>query len=154
MARLAGYSSYKYFAITSPGEFVAHVEINRPKKLNAFIEEMWLELRRVFEQLSTDPDVRVVVLSGAGNRAFTAGLDVQVASENGALKGQEGVDTARAAFKLKRYITEFPDCITAVEKCEKRKTTSGPCYWQNETNQLLDSTDNEQLSFASSMASP
>ncbi|KAK4449162.1 ClpP/crotonase-like domain-containing protein [Podospora aff. communis PSN243] len=119
MAQLAGYSSYKYYAITSPGEFVAHVEINRPKKLNAFLEDMWLELRRIFEQLSTDPDVRVVVLSGAGDRAFTAGLDVQAASENGALKGQEGVDTARAAFKLKRYITEFQDCITAVEKCEK-----------------------------------
>ncbi|KAK0613422.1 ClpP/crotonase-like domain-containing protein [Immersiella caudata] len=119
MAQLAVYSSYKYFAIASPGEFVAHVEINRPKKLNAFLEEMWLELRRVFEQLSTDPNVRVVVLSGAGDRAFTAGLDVQAASQNGAIKVEEGVDTARAAFKLKRYITEFQDCITAVEKCEK-----------------------------------
>ncbi|KAK0643062.1 ClpP/crotonase-like domain-containing protein [Cercophora newfieldiana] len=119
MAQLAGYSSYKYFAITSPSSFVAHVEINRPAKLNAFLEAMWLELRQIFQQLSTDPEVRVVVISGAGDRAFTAGLDVQAASQNGALKAEEGVDTARAAFKLKRYIVEFQDCITAVEKCEK-----------------------------------
>jgi len=121
MAQLAGYTAYKYFAVTSPGPFVAHVEINRPAKLNAFLEVMWLELRQLFQQLSIDREVRVVVLSGAGDRAFTAGLDVQAASQNGALKAEEGVDTARAAFKLKRYIIEFQDCITAVEKCEKRK---------------------------------
>jgi enoyl-CoA hydratase/carnithine racemase len=38
---------------------------------------MWLNLRKIFEALSDDADVRVVILSGAG-RAFTAGLDVQV----------------------------------------------------------------------------
>jgi delta(3,5)-delta(2,4)-dienoyl-CoA isomerase len=129
MTQLAGYTSCKYFAITSPEPFVAHVEINRPTKLNAFLEAMWLELRQVFQQLSTDPEVRVVVLSGAGDRAFTAGLDVQAASQNGALKAEEGVDTVRAAFKLKRYITEFQDCITAVERCEKRKKPSStPCH--------------------------
>jgi enoyl-CoA hydratase/carnithine racemase len=40
---------------------------------------MWLNLRKIFETLSDDPDVRVVILSGAG-RAFTAGLDVKVHS--------------------------------------------------------------------------
>lgn len=119
MAQLAGYSSYKYFAVTSPGAFVAHVEINRPAKLNAFLEAMWLELRQIFQQLSTDPEVRVVVLSGAGDRAFTAGLDVQDASQNGALSAEEGADSARTAIRLKRYILDFQDCITAVEKCEK-----------------------------------
>jgi len=119
MAQLAGYSSYKYFAVTSLGAFVAHVEINRPAKLNAFLEAMWQELRQIFQQLSTDPEVRVVVLSGAGDRAFTAGLDVQAASQNGALSAEGGLDSARAAIRLKRYILDFQDCITAVEKCEK-----------------------------------
>ena len=39
---------------------------------------MWQNLGLIFKKLSHDPDVRVVVLTGAGERAFTAGLDVQV----------------------------------------------------------------------------
>jgi Delta3,5-Delta2,4-dienoyl-CoA isomerase len=63
----------QWFKISSPTEFVAHVEINRPQKLNAFFTPMWHELRGIFKHLSTHPDVRCVVLSGAGDRAFTAG---------------------------------------------------------------------------------
>lgn len=118
--KLAGYAGYQYFVVTSPAAMVAHVEINRPAKLNAFFEAMWQELRRVFEQLSSDPDVRAVVLSGAGDRAFTAGLDVTAASEGGVLSA-EGVDGARKAARLRRYIASFQDCISAVERCEKRR---------------------------------
>ncbi|KAK4191605.1 putative delta-delta-dienoyl-CoA isomerase mitochondrial precursor [Podospora australis] len=113
------YAGFKYFAVASPAPFVAHVEINRPTKLNAFKEAMWLELRQVFEKLSVDPDVRAVVLSGAGDRAFTAGLDVQEASQNGLLAPEAGVDGARKAAKLRRHIAEFQECISSVEKCEK-----------------------------------
>ena len=118
---LAAYSGYTHFIVTSPSPLVAHVEINRPAKLNAFYEAMWLELRQVFRQLSSDPDVRAVVLSGAGDRAFTAGLDVTAASEGGVLSGGEGLDGARKAAKVRRYIEEFQGCISAVERCEKRR---------------------------------
>ncbi|KAK1827836.1 ClpP/crotonase-like domain-containing protein [Podospora conica] len=116
---LPAYTGYKHYAITSPSPFVAHVEINRPAKLNAFLEAMWLELRQIFQQLSTDPDVRVVILSGAGDRAFTAGLDVQAASQGTPIQGDSGADAGRKAIKLKRYIIDFQDCISAVERCEK-----------------------------------
>lgn len=124
--RRAGYAGYQHFVVTSPAALVAHVEINRPAKLNAFVEAMWLELRRVFRQLSSDPDVRAVVLSGAGDRAFTAGLDVTVAAgEDGVLSlssaAAEGADGARRAAKLRRHVAEFQDCISAVERCEKRE---------------------------------
>ncbi|KAK3685059.1 ClpP/crotonase-like domain-containing protein [Podospora appendiculata] len=120
-AQLEAYKGYQYFLVTAvvPGSFVVHVEINRPAKLNAFLEAMWLELRALFRQLSTDPDVRAIVLSGAGDRAFTAGLDVQAASQDGALQGAEGADGARKATALRRHIYEFQECLTAVEKCEK-----------------------------------
>ncbi|KAL2132168.1 hypothetical protein VTI74DRAFT_4131 [Chaetomium olivicolor] len=118
MAQLAGYDNLSHFNVTSPTPFVAHVEISRPAKLNAFYEAMWLELRQIFRQLSSDPDVRAVVLSGAGDRAFTAGLDVTAASEGGVLS-TEGEDAARKAAKLRRYIDEFQGCISSVEKCEK-----------------------------------
>ncbi|KAI5860139.1 ClpP/crotonase [Durotheca rogersii] len=121
MSRLTEYSHFKHFVISSPSEHVAHVEINRPAKLNAFIEEMWIELGKIFSQLSHDPEVRAVVFSGAGDRAFTAGLDVQAASQQGPLQQSEPVqqDGARRATKLRRHIVEFQDCISQIEKCEK-----------------------------------
>ncbi|KAI1778267.1 ClpP/crotonase [Hypoxylon cercidicola] len=120
MSQLKEYSSFKHFLVTSPSEYVAHVEINRPTKLNAFTEEMWVELGRVFAKLSHDSEVRAVVFSGAGDRAFTAGLDVQAASQ-GATLGHTGEqqDGARQATKLRRNILEFQDCISQIEKCEK-----------------------------------
>lgn len=113
------YSQFKHFNVSSPSEYVAHVEINRPQKLNAFIEAMWLELGNVFDKLSHDPEVRAVVFSGAGDRAFTSGLDVQAASQGGALSGSKG-DGARAATSMRHHIDEFQECITRLEKCEKR----------------------------------
>lgn len=121
MAQLPQYSTLEHFRVTSPAPFIAHIEINRPAKLNAFFEPMWLEMGRAFRQLSVDPDVRAVVLSGAGDRAFTAGLDVQAASQNPALTGGGGPDPARGAAYIRRHIAEFQECVSALEKCEKRK---------------------------------
>jgi delta(3,5)-delta(2,4)-dienoyl-CoA isomerase len=80
---------------------------------------MWLNLSSIFRQLSHDPSVRVVILTGAGDRAFTAGLDVQAASEGGALASTSTDDSARKANALRRHILEFQSCITDIEKCEK-----------------------------------
>ncbi|ROT41372.1 ClpP/crotonase [Sodiomyces alkalinus F11] len=123
---IQGYDTFKYFLVSSPSEYVAQVEINRPDKLNAFSPPVWLEFGRLFAQLSHDPDVRAVVLSGAGPRAFTAGLDVQAASSKDGLlsdvfhgDGRGDKDAARQAAALRRHIVEFQDSIGAVEKCEK-----------------------------------
>lgn len=125
MAPLSGYDKYAYFLVTSPSEYVAHVEINRPAKLNAFMRAMWLELRDLFGQLSHDPNVRAIVLSGAGDRAFTAGLDVQAAAASEpTLQGSSNLvkmDVARATTVRRRDMVEFQGSIAAVEKCEKRK---------------------------------
>jgi delta(3,5)-delta(2,4)-dienoyl-CoA isomerase len=83
---------------------------------------MWLNLSAIFKKLSYDADVRTVVLTGAGERAFTAGLDVQAASE-GQLSSTATADPARKANNLRRHIHEFQSCITALEKCEKRVLT-------------------------------
>lgn len=125
------YAHYTYFLTTTPAPFVAHVEINRPAKLNAFTRPMWLELRSVFAQLSTDPDVRAVVLTGAGDRAFTAGLDVQAAAASeptlqGSADGKKE-DVARKATVRRRDIYEFQACISEVERCEKRKCSPVFC---------------------------
>ncbi|PYI18968.1 enoyl-CoA hydratase/isomerase family protein [Aspergillus violaceofuscus CBS 115571] len=113
--------TYEHFNITFPPdhEYVAHVEINRPSKLNAFIEAMWLELSQIFTRLSTDPTVRAIVLSGAGPKAFTAGLDVHAAAEGTLSPESAQIDPARKATHLRRHIHDFQHCISAVEKCEK-----------------------------------
>lgn len=63
------------------------------------------------------------MLSGAGDKAFTAGLDVEAASKEGILAQENGKDNdvARKAVGIKRHVQEFQDCVSAVEKCEKRK---------------------------------
>jgi len=112
--------SYKHFLVSRPLPNVAHVQINRPAKLNAYHEEMWIEMKTVFDTLSLSPDVRAIIFSGAGDKAFTAGLDVQAASQQGVLKQQEGAaDVARVAVGIKRHVQEFQDCVSSIEKCEK-----------------------------------
>jgi len=77
-------------------------------------------MKTVFDTLSLSPDVRAIIFSGAGDKAFTAGLDVQAASQQGVLKQQEGAaDVARVAVGIKRHVQEFQDCVSSIEKCEK-----------------------------------
>jgi enoyl-CoA hydratase len=58
-------------------DHVALVTINRPEKLNALNATAKGELREVFTAFKTDPAVHVVVLTGAGDKAFVAGTDIR-----------------------------------------------------------------------------
>lgn len=74
---------------------VATVTLNRPEAMNALSRALRAELFRVMTALDADDDVRAVVLTGAGTRAFTAGLDLkELGSEPGALgaANAEGAD--------------------------------------------------------------
>jgi enoyl-CoA hydratase len=55
---------------------IGYVTLNRPRILNAQSPEMFEELAEVFGDIKHDPDVGVVILSGAGDRAFCAGADI------------------------------------------------------------------------------
>jgi enoyl-CoA hydratase/carnithine racemase len=59
------------------GDGVATVILNRPDVLNAMNNAMRLELLEVFTLLRTDDEVRAVVVTGAGDRAFSAGADIR-----------------------------------------------------------------------------
>lgn len=56
---------------------VATVTFNRPTQRNAISYAGWLELRRIAIELERDNSVRVVVFTGAGDRAFSAGADIK-----------------------------------------------------------------------------
>ncbi|HET7518575.1 MAG TPA: enoyl-CoA hydratase-related protein [Actinomycetes bacterium] len=56
---------------------VATVTLNRPEALNAISTELAVALAEAVEPLATDPGVRAVVLTGAGERAFCVGADLK-----------------------------------------------------------------------------
>lgn len=91
---------------------------------------MWDEYGSIFDRLSGDSSVRCIVLSGAGEKAFTAGLDLEMNMEmvGGRAKGDEEapVDPARKAWALRKHIQEFQDAISAAERCDKRMPF--PCF--------------------------
>src|SRR5690348_9312135 len=55
---------------------IAYVTVNRPKVLNALNAATMAELRTAFEDARDDVSVRVVVLTGSGEKAFIAGADI------------------------------------------------------------------------------
>jgi enoyl-CoA hydratase len=67
------YEAIRYEA----AEGIATVTLNRPDVHNAMNETMRRELTRCFDGLAVDDDVRVVVITGAGERAFSAGADIR-----------------------------------------------------------------------------
>ncbi len=75
-------------------ENIATITINRPKKLNALNETVKTELADALEQLDANADVRVVIITGAGGKAFIAGDDVA-----------EFAERSRAGFKPLQDIT-------------------------------------------------
>ena len=66
---------------------VATVTLNRPEKMNALDVELMNELPHVLEELATDTSVRCVVLTGAGDRAFSAGGDITAMGGAGIFSG-------------------------------------------------------------------
>ncbi len=57
-------------------KFVALIELNRPKELNALNRELMLEIRDTLRELDEDDNVRVIILTG-GERVFAAGADIK-----------------------------------------------------------------------------
>ncbi len=72
---------------------VAVVTLNRPEAMNALNRAMRRELARVMREMDTRDDVAVVILTGAGERAFTAGLDLkELAAGAGVMADTTGTD--------------------------------------------------------------
>jgi enoyl-CoA hydratase/carnithine racemase len=54
---------------------IGYLTLNRPEKLNSLSLELMAELRQAFDMIEDDPEIKVVILTGAG-RAFSAGFDI------------------------------------------------------------------------------
>lgn len=68
---------------------IAYVTLNRPKVLNALNTPTWAELRKAFEAARDDADIRGVILTGAGDKAFIAGADISELAKVTAFEAQQ-----------------------------------------------------------------
>ncbi|HEX6989156.1 MAG TPA: enoyl-CoA hydratase-related protein [Bacillota bacterium] len=83
--------AYRHLLVETAGG-IGRIVINRPEVRNALNETATAELVRAFARLSADPEVRVILLRGAGDQAFCAGADLKE------LIAREGVVARRAYF--------------------------------------------------------
>src|SRR6266704_3384054 len=89
---------------------VAVLTMNRPDRLNAMSGEMLDAMLASLERLASDPDVGVVVLTGAG-RGFCAGGDVKAMAEGREFGGttlEEKAQALRSRMEVSRWLHEMP----------------------------------------------
>ncbi len=79
---------------------IAYVTLNRPKVLNALNTKTWENLRTAFEAARDDDEVRGVILTGAGDKAFIAGADINELAQLTAVGGEESSSFGQAVLNL------------------------------------------------------
>jgi len=79
---------------------IAYITIDRPKVLNALNMQTMEELRQAFTQVKDDKDVRVVVLTGAGEKSFVAGADINELQKNNPVEAKEYTHRGQAVLDL------------------------------------------------------
>ena len=91
---------------------IATLTLNRPKVLNALNDQLFRELDAALDALAADDAVRVVILTGAGEKAFAAGADIQ---ELASVSAEEGRQLAargqRVMGKMERLGKPVIACI-------------------------------------------
>ena len=91
-------------------DMVAVVTINRPKALNALNYETLIEMRACFAALQEDSEVRVVIVTGAGEKAFVAGADIAYMQN---LAPSAGKAFGKLGHEVMRTIDNFPKPVIA-----------------------------------------
>jgi len=99
------YTDYSYLKIEVRDNGLCIATMNRPEKMNALDTTAWQELHKFFDAVDGDPDVRVVILTGAGDKAFAAGADLQM------------LYTKTPAMTMERNLGHR--ALDAMERCSK-----------------------------------
>ncbi|CAN5835318.1 enoyl-CoA hydratase-related protein [soil metagenome] len=86
--------------ILEKGHGIATITVNRPKVLNALNAQTLDELRRVVLALRRDDDVRCVVITGAGEKSFIAGADINELSVQSPVSGRDHAMRGQHIFDL------------------------------------------------------
>ena len=92
--------AYEYILVEKESG-VAILTMNRPAQLNAMNRQLSSELHDAVTQMVADDDISCIVITGAGERAFTAGGDIHEQRENDRAFTQQELD-ARGAVRSRR----------------------------------------------------
>ncbi|XP_010494308.1 PREDICTED: delta(3,5)-Delta(2,4)-dienoyl-CoA isomerase, peroxisomal-like [Camelina sativa] len=112
--------SYKTLEIVrkNPDSSVFHLILNRPAHLNALSLDFFVEFPKALSSLDQNPDVSVIIISGAGKH-FCSGIDLSSLSSIKAQSSSGNSDRGRSSELLRRKIKSMQAAITAVELCRK-----------------------------------
>lgn len=81
-------------------ENIGILTINRPEKLNAISDELTKELKQFLEDLENDEEIRVLIITGAGDKAFVAGADISELVDRDARMGRRVSRERQEIFSL------------------------------------------------------
>jgi crotonobetainyl-CoA hydratase len=95
--------SYEFSTVQREGQLLV-VTINRPERLNALHPPTNVELAEIFDRFSADRDLLVAILTGAGDKAFSAGHDLRWHAEGNKLHTRHGHDSHRSDRRGKRRL--------------------------------------------------
>lgn len=93
---------------------VGLITLNRPKALNALTLGMVTAMRAKLEEWAEDSAVGVVLVRGAGSKAFCAGADIRAVRESGLAGTPYALDFFRAEYQLNAYIKRYPKPYVAL----------------------------------------
>jgi naphthoate synthase len=93
-------------------EGIAKITINRPEVRNAFRPKTLFEMREAFEDAREDPAIGVVILTGAGDKAFCSGGDQRIRGSEGYV-GPDGVPRLNV-LDLQKQIRSLPKPVVAM----------------------------------------
>src|SRR5580700_1365724 len=79
---------------------IANVTVNRPKVLNALNHRTWADLRTAFEEARADAEVRGVIVTGSGDKAFIAGADISELAEVTAVEAERSSSFGQGVLNL------------------------------------------------------
>lgn len=95
-------SSMKYIQLDPQGD-IALVKINRPEALNAMNTDVIAELSRTIDIISADESIKVVIITGAGERSFCAGADISYMVNIEPMQAEKYASSAQAVInKIER----------------------------------------------------
>ncbi len=106
--------AYEYI-LTERSDAVAVITLNRPDKLNALSLPLVLELDEALTQYEADDDIKAVVLTGAGDRAFSAGADIhEMAGLNAEELTNRGEVRSRATWHIATFVKPLIGAINGL----------------------------------------
>jgi enoyl-CoA hydratase len=100
---------------------IATVTLDRPEVLHALDAVMFDELERAFAELAADASVRVILLTGSGERAFAAGADIRALSETDSSSGRATSERGQ------QVLLQIERCGKPVIACVNGVALGGGC---------------------------